>query len=157
MMDEQEKAGLERLRRLVAAESQVGKVLAAHIEDNPVCCISVDRRVPCVLLVWKQYSTSAQLRFVYESALDLLKKHRLSKILGDNTDLPTVHDEEQQWISANWMPRAAAAGLRFCAFKRSETHFVRVATDAIMDLAPAGLTLRSFDGLEETRRWLHDA
>src|SRR5579859_3578648 len=152
MDDEQDRAGLERLRRLAAAESRGGKSLAANIEDNPVCAISVDREVPCVVLVWKRYPTSAQLRFIHESVLDLISRYGLRKILGDDTDLPTLHDDDQDWITGNWMPRAVAAGLRFGAYKRAEAYSGKAARARILALAPAGLTLRACDDLMDARR-----
>lgn len=154
MNDEQDRAGLERWRRMVAAESREGEQLAEAIGDNPVCAVSVDRDLRCVTLVWRTYATGAQLRFIHESMLDLLKRHRLRKILRDDTDLPTLHDDDQQWIAGSWMPRAIAAGLRFSAYKTAEAYWGKVAMDQLMSLAPSGLTIRSFDDLEEARSWL---
>lgn len=153
---EQDRAGLERLRRLAAAESRDGKRLAANIEDNPVCSVSLDRQLHCVCLVWRRYTTSVQLRFIYESVLDLIGQHSLRKMLGDDTDLPTLHDDDQEWIAGNWMPRALAAGLRFGAYKRAAALSGKVARDRILALAPAGLTLRAFADLEEAQNWLRD-
>src|ERR1700761_9337082 len=79
---------MERLRALISQEANDGRQLAENIEDNQICAITIDASVPCVMVKWKRYATSFQLRFAHEAILDLLVKNRLQKILGDDTDLP---------------------------------------------------------------------
>jgi thiamine monophosphate kinase len=69
--------------------------------------MSLDKSVPCIAITWKQYATSTQLRFVHENVLQMLMRQRVSKILGDDTALPTIHAEDRVWITEDWMPRAS--------------------------------------------------
>jgi len=128
--------------------------LAENLADNPICAVTVDASIPCIVLVWKRYATSAQLRFIQESALRLLRENALHKILGDDTALPTIHGDDRSWIAENWMPRAIAAGLRAVASKSPLAHFGRVSVDAVLSVAPAPLIWRSFDDMAAARRWL---
>jgi hypothetical protein len=108
---------MEHLRDLLKKESGDSLKLLRDVKNSPICSISFDDTVPCISVVWKQYATSTQLRFVHETILHMLGKYRVSKVLGDDTALPTIHADDQTWITRNWMPRAIAAGLKAAAGK----------------------------------------
>lgn len=139
------------------APAHGGQSLIKDLADNPICAIEVDQAVPCVKVVWKRYGTSAQLRFVHEHILHLLQTHRIKAVLGDDTDLPTIHAEDQRWIIENWLPRARSAGLKAAASKRPRTHLGKLAVDAVQSFAPPGVQLRSFEKVEDARDWLLSA
>lgn len=154
--DLRENEALIRLRSQLETESGESLELIADIENNPICSVSFDGSVPCVVVVWKRYVTSTQLRFVHENVLHLLKKHGASKILGDDTALPTIHDKDQAWITENWMPRAVAAGLKAGASKSPVSYFGRLSVSCLCSQAPEGLTIRPFDDLADARQWLQN-
>lgn len=142
------------LRTRLASESGDSIKLLHDLKDNPICSVTLDETVPCIKVVWKQYATSTQLRFIHESLLHLIQKHRVNKILGDDTALPTIAAEDQAWIAYDWMPRAIAAGLRFAGSKNSESYFGRVSVNSIQLAVPKGVIIRSFETLEDAKRWL---
>ncbi len=106
------RSSLAQLMRLVEKESIDGIKLLENPNDNPICSLSYDETICCVTIVWRRYATSAQLRFVHEAIIQMLAQYGANKILGDDSDLPIVHAEDQKWITEDWMPRAKAAGLR---------------------------------------------
>ena len=125
--------------------------------NNSVCSITFDESVSCVFVVWKRYATSDQLRFTHESVLQLLKKHGATKVLGDDTALPTIHPEDQSWIVEDWIPRAQAVGLKCAASKSPNSHLARVSVKRVQSSLPAGLIARSFENLNDARHWLQTA
>jgi len=145
---------LRRLREQLRRESNDGLTLVKELMENPICALGIDETVPCVTVLWKRYATSTQVRFIYENILHLLQSRQLKGVLGDNTALPTIHAEDQRWISENWFPRAQAAGLKAGASKRPRSYLGKLAVDAVQTGAPASLELRSFDELEDARDWL---
>lgn len=145
---------LQQLRGCLLTGSTDGIALANNLADNPICSVSFDADVPCIVVKWKGYATSVQIRYVHECILSLLVKHKVDKILGDDTALRTIHAENQIWIAEDWMPRAMAAGLRAAAGKYSDWYFANVSIGNIRARAPAGLALRAFEDLAEARRWL---
>lgn len=145
---------INRFREQLAAESGDGSLLIAAPEDNPICSISVDESIPAVVIVWRRYATSVQLRFIHEYLLCLVQRHGVRKILGDDTALPTIHADDQAWITDEWMPRAVAAGLRVGASKSPRSHFGRLAIEHLRGGAPSGLTIRGFEDVTDARRWL---
>jgi hypothetical protein len=134
-----------------AAKAEVQEL--SNLDDNPVCKVQFDAEVPCITVIWKRPFTSAQLRFVGERLIDMIRQHKVSKILGDDTALPLIDADDQKWLAENWIPRAAAAGLRVAANKSPEAYFGRLAIERIKE-AQRQLTIRSFEQFEQARGWL---
>ena len=139
-----------------AGQTAEAPKLPQNLENNPVCSVLLDADVPCLTVVWKRQATSEQLRALHERLLELLRKHKLNKILGDDTALPQIEPEDQAWIVQDWMPRAVAAGLKLAANKSPEAYFGRLAVETIK-ASQSLLAIRSFDHFEEARRWLKNA
>jgi hypothetical protein len=148
-------AALDGLRLALETGSSDSLKLLARPKDNPICSLSYDPSVPCLLVVWKKYATSTELRFIHETLLVMLDAYGVSRILGDDSVLPIIHPDDETWIVENWMPRARAAGLKAAASKRSSFYFGNVSIDHILASAE-GLALRSFGDLDEARRWLRN-
>lgn len=145
---------LRPLRELLRQDSRDSFQLLKNVRDNPVCSITVDEASRCIVVVWKQYATQLQLRFIHENMLALIREHRLCKILGDDTALPTIPSEDRFWIIEDWFPRAIASGLRFAASKAPVSYFGKLSIDQIQSAAPAGIECRSFAKLDEAHQWL---
>ncbi len=145
---------LEQLRSLIEAESGDGLQLLTSLTNNPICSIHLDETVPCIAVAWKRYATSTQFRYVHESIIPLLKRHQVHLILDDDTLLPTIHAEDQRWVINDWMPRAAAAGLRAAVSIRPAAYFGRLAVERIRSQTCSGVAMRCFDELKTAWRWL---
>lgn len=145
---------LSKLRVQLETESSDGIKLLNNLKDNPICSVSLEESVPCIKVIWKQYATSTQLRFIHESILRLLQKHGVVKILGDDTALLTIHAEDQAWIVHDWMPRAIAAGLKFASSKNPDSYFGKVSVSSVQSALPIGIVVRSFERLDDAKRWL---
>jgi hypothetical protein len=114
---------LRALREKLRQDTRDSFQLLANFWDNPICSIIHDEAHHCIIVVWKQYATQIQLRDIHENLLTLICKHRVDKILGDDTALPAIPSEDRFWIIEEWFPRAVECGLRFAASKRPASHF----------------------------------
>lgn len=94
------------------------------------------------------------LRQLTEWVLELLLRQRMSKILGDDSGLAVSHVDDQVWLREDWMPRAAAAGLKAAASKSPFNYFGKQSVAQVQSGSPAGLALRSFEDLAQARAWL---
>jgi hypothetical protein len=146
----------DRLQYLVEGESSDGCALTRDLENNPICTVSYDPDIPCLVVKWKQYATSTQLRYIHECLVRLIKTHRVSKILGDDMDLVSIAAIDHNWIVHNWMPRAIAAGLKSAASIKPRAHFGQISVDRILSIVPVGLAIQSFDNFEAARNWLRN-
>lgn len=146
---------LTTLRKLLETASGNSLLLASNLEDNPICSVSFDDSVPCIAVLWKGYANSTQLRFIHESILHLVKELHVTKVLGDDTALTTIHSEDAKWIVEDWMPRAMAAGLKVVASITPTWYFGKLAVQNILSNAPPGFISRSFSDLGTAWKWLH--
>src|SRR5215813_1666271 len=119
--------------------------LLQNFRDNPICSIMHDEANRCIIVVWRQYATQIQFRYIHEKLLSLICEHRVFKILGDDSALPAIPSEDRFWVIDEWFPRAVECGLRFAASKRPDAYFGRLAVGHIQSAAPAGLQCRCFE------------
>jgi hypothetical protein len=150
-------ATLRELRKKLRQGSRDSFQLVENFRDNPICSVKHDEPNHCIIVVWRQYATRIQFRYIHEKLLSLICKHRFYKILGDDSALPAIPSEDRFWIIDQWFPRAVECGLRFAAIKRPDAYFGRLAVSHIQSAAPAGLQCRTFEKLEEAREWLDRA
>ena len=141
------------LEKRLIEESEDGRLLAANIHDNPICTLNFDAGIPGIVVVWRRYATSLQLRFIHEKLLGLIAEHGTQKVLGDDTGLSAIHPRDQEWILKDWFPRAFRAGLKAAASKRPSGYFGRVSTAYIQSRAEE-LVHQDFDDLASAREWL---
>jgi hypothetical protein len=139
-----------------AEDTLEARELLSDLQNNPVCSVLIDTDVPCLTVIWKREASSAQLRVVHETLIELIRRHKISKILGDDTALPHIDPEDQAWIALDWMPRAVEAGLKLAANKSPDAYFGRLAVEAIK-ASQSLVAIRSFEQFEEARRWLKNA
>lgn len=145
---------LRELHEKLRQDSRDSFQLLENFRDNPICSIRHDEANRCIVIVWRQYATQTQFRYIHEKLLSLICEHRAYKILGDDTALPAIPSEDRFWIIDEWFPRAVKCGLRFAASKQPEAYFGRLAISHIQSAAPTGLQCRAFEKLEEAREWL---
>jgi hypothetical protein len=145
---------LAGLREALRRESGEGLALLDNPYDNPICSIGVDESIPCLTVSWKRYATSTQLRFILEHVIHMLEKHRVSRILGDDSAIPVIHAIDREWIARDWFPRALAAGWRASANRIPKNYFGQLTTSSVQSEAPAEVVIRSFTELSEARQWL---
>ena len=145
---------LRGLREKLRQDTRDSFQLLGNFWDNPICSIIHDEASRSIIVVWKQYATQIQLRYIHENLLTLIYKYRVDKILGDDTALLAIPSEDRFWIIAEWFPRAVECGLRFAASKRPTSYFGKLSVSHIQSAAPAGIECRSFEQLHEAREWL---
>ena len=150
-----EEPPLVELSKLVA-ESHDGAQLLQNPYDNPICKLSYNKDVKCIEVVWRKYATSPQLRYIHETILCMLVQHSVSKILGDYSDLPIIHAEDQRWVVERWLLRARAAGFKAAASVISMTFFGRVSIGAIQSTFAREIQVRNFRNVHAARNWLND-
>jgi hypothetical protein len=152
-----DRISLVELSRMVEQESHEGILLLQNPRDNPICKLGYDTEVRCIEVVWRKYATSAQLRYVHEMILLMLRQYSAEKILGDDTELPIIHAEDQRWIIGEWLPRARTAGLKVAASTTSMTFFGRVAIGAVQSQLAREIQIRNFGNIHSARSWLRNA
>lgn len=146
-------SAFEGLQHLLDGQSG-SAALARNIENNPICAVSYEGAVPCLFVQWRGRANSSHIRYIHESLLRLIEKHRVSKILGDDADLTAIPPADQEWIVSDWMPRAIAAGLKAAASRMPNRYNARTSVKRILSEVPDCLSIRTFESLREAKDWL---
>ncbi|HYD73101.1 MAG TPA: hypothetical protein VEF55_08185 [Candidatus Binatia bacterium] len=117
--------------------------------------IEYDADVPCVVMNWKGYATSAAFREGNARVLTEITDRRASKLLGDVSDFVLIGVEDQAWLSEVWIPRAMHAGLRKIALVQPTFYFNRVAIDTVAQkLDRDRVEVGFFDNASAAKDWL---
>jgi hypothetical protein len=117
--------------------------------------IDYDGDIPCVVMIWKGYATSAAFREGNARVLSEITARRASKLLGDVTDFVLIGAEDQAWLNEVWIPRALHAGLRKVALVQPSFYFNRVAIDTVAQkLDRDRVALGFFDNRDAAKAWL---
>lgn len=145
---------LTELSRSVERESHEGSPLLKSPFDNSICQLCFDEDARCIQVVWRKYATSAQLRYIHEIILLMLDQYKVDRILGDDSDLPIVHAEDQQWIVDEWLPRARLKGLRAVATTVSMTFFGRLSIRSVQSRLAREIQVQNFGSVHTARSWL---
>jgi hypothetical protein len=86
--------------------------------------------------------------------LDLLKQKGAAKVLNDNTLVTGPWQEAAEWTAQEWFPNMINAGLKYFAWIFSTNIFAELSAKKAM---PATDMIKSFNSLEDARRWLINA
>ena len=120
-----------------------------------VCTVRHDPEIPCVVMIWQGYATSAEFRSANERVLSTLNETRATKLLGDVSRFVLIDTEDQKWLNYFWIPRAIEAGLRHVALVQPTYYFNKVAVENVgNNVDPTRLTLSFFGDVSSAREWL---
>ena len=117
--------------------------------------VEYDTEVPCVVMIWKGYATSAAFKESNAQVLAKIAAHNANKLLGDITDFVLISAEDQAWLNQVWIPRAMHAGLRKIALVQPTFYFNRVAAASVAQkIDPERVKIGFFSTRAEARDWL---
>lgn len=123
--------------------------------ENECCTIDVHAETDCLVFIWKGLLPSKSFREAHLHALNLIRKHQLTKILGDARRMKTIGSADADWILNFWMPGAIAAGLRYNAIIESDYIFNQNSINNIIERTDTTkVTFRYFREEESALRWL---
>jgi hypothetical protein len=123
--------------------------------ENECCSIELVAEASCLVMTWKGLLPSPAFREVHQQALSLIRKHSLTKILGDARRMKTIGSADGEWITNYWLPSANAAGFRYYAIIESDYIFNQNSLNSIIDRTdPEKVVFRKFKEFEPAIQWL---
>ena len=125
------------------------------LRPEPDFHVSYAPEVPCAIMVWRGYHTSASFREKNEQVLAFLTACRAAKLLCDIRHFLLIDSTDQAWLNEYWLPKALAAGLRQCAIVTPLYYFNRVAVQSVVGrIDTQVLQVEYFESAVRARRWL---
>ena len=111
--------------------------------------------IDSVIMEWKGYATSQEFREGTELMLELLIANNTFKVLAAIKDMAIIAKEDQEWLDADFLPRATTSGFRVLAVVRPESYFNRVAIESISYRVDKNkLAINFFDDNRDATEWL---
>lgn len=117
--------------------------------------IYFEESLNAVVMEWDGYATSNQFREGTELMMNVLIKHKASKVLADIKDMVLIGMEDQKWLDEVFLPRAIKFGFKTIAIIRPDSYFNKVAVESVSyKVDKEKLTINFFDNIEEAKNWL---
>jgi hypothetical protein len=91
---------------------------------------------------------------VLDAIIRALRAHHGSRWLLDGRKMRVVKQADQEWITKNWLPRAASAGLRLAAIVMPTSAVAMTNIDDAARVSENGIDVRFFSTVEKAAAWL---
>ena len=125
--------------------------------DEPFLTIYWEAEDRIVRAQWKDEVGGEPMRRGLEAGLALIHQQRAQKWLVDSRLLGAIDPIDVKWVNDNWMPRAAAAGLRFMAFVMAKKVVMQMTMKSfIARINERELSTAFFDDVDQARAWLRE-
>ncbi len=123
--------------------------------DQQIYHIFYDPEAGIVVMEWDGYATSTQFREGTEMMLQMLVKHKATKVLGDIRNMVLIGLEDQKWLETDFLPRAIQQGFTAIAMLRPAHYFNQVAVETVSyKVDKDKLSIQFFDSREKAIEWL---
>ncbi len=117
------------------------------IHHDTVSTLSFDAGVPCSLIVWHGFASSADFRATCMRGLDLMRERRFSKGISDARNLRIISLADQQWFTEEYVPMVLELGLSpvlYSAVVLPRDFFGRQSLDQIVDQVDEVMTQTTY-------------
>lgn len=132
-----------------------------HVTHN--CTIEYDQSVPCIIDNINGFLLSEEFRMHLEKGLELAieKKKINGKIgwLGNTQCASGFSADDLDWLTHNWLPRAADAGIKYMATIFPEDQVAQFTADIVTEEFDSASTttsieIRYFSDVHSAKEWL---
>ncbi|XXX79461.1 hypothetical protein WMF30_11865 [Sorangium sp. So ce134] len=128
-----------------------------HVDERWVT-VSWEAEIQAVLVEWKGFAASKDLRTALDAALDLVHRKKATRCLGDCLRAGPTSQDDQRWANESWLPRMVAQGVRRIAYVMPRSAIARMSlTRTVTRFEGRDLLQAQFDGIAEARAWLISA
>lgn len=128
----------------------------SKVEIGKHCSLTVLPEIPCVEIQWMGMPSSEEFRKGCDTAIELMQKNGISKVLTDNSQAQLFKVDDQKWLNDNWLPRAELAGYKVSATILGDSDaFVKFAAQSIASKRDHSKFLNKFfKTRDEALEWL---
>jgi hypothetical protein len=120
---------------------------------NEYLAISYDLANDWLYVDWHAEQTEASVQANCLVMLELVKQHRVRRVLNDNRRVRTMWSDAAEWGGQVWFPAMADAGVEYFAWIYSPHLYSRLSTDLTLQFATRPVVL-TFDDEDTAQRWL---
>lgn len=123
--------------------------------DSPQVEISWNEAFQIVELRWKAFAQGEQFRTAMNKVLDLVGLKHGSKVLYDNRNMSVISQDDQAWVSQNWVKRAS--DIQYCAVVQPEKTVAKSSLNRIVGtIDEFPYEMNFFQSTDDAVQWLAD-
>ncbi|HEX9097346.1 MAG TPA: hypothetical protein VF990_14755 [Candidatus Dormibacteraeota bacterium] len=100
------------------------------------------------------WASTSEAQVLLDAIIQALKAHHGSRWLLDARKMKVLKQSDQDWITQNWLPRAAAAGLKLAAIVLPMSMVTMTNVEDVAKVAENGIDTRFFPTVEKAGEWL---
>ncbi|GAC1587347.1 MAG: hypothetical protein NVS3B21_02150 [Acidimicrobiales bacterium] len=128
------------------------------ISDESWARIDVDDEVSRIIVTWKGFALTEELRQTLTQATAVIREHRTATYLADCRLRRAVPLDGQAWMVDVWFPKVLRSGiLHKMAIVLPERSIARTNMGAIIEqVSGRDFASRSFEGIEAAVAWLDE-
>jgi hypothetical protein len=123
--------------------------------DKPFLIVHYDEAVKCIIMEWKGFAFTNEMREGHNKGLELLKEKKAFRWISDLRLAKTVAEDDQEWLREDWKPRLLEAGMRYSAIIVPQSALGRIQMKTLMERSKDKIAERRyFDDIREAKAWL---
>jgi hypothetical protein len=122
--------------------------------DTPRVRLHWDSEARWVYIGYGEWPTPEEVKTGIDACLDALREHRATRCLSDSRKRRVMKPEAQQTLIDDWLPRAAALGLKRLAIVLPESQVALSTVESLLPAYRTHLETESFATIEEAAAWL---
>ncbi len=103
---------------------------------------------------WKAPPTSKEFREGTNVLITAFEHFKTGKLVSDVRQMGAVLSDDQQWILADWIPRARKAGFSHSALIIPEDIFTQMALEGMSEQSGDQLPSKNFDNIKDAVEWI---
>ena len=103
---------------------------------------------------WTGFQNLTTIQHGGKLMIEMLKKHKVRKILNDNTGVLGKWSEASEWVGMKLFPQLEKAGLKYFAWIYSPSGFSQLSAKKSVDVMLGNITTQLFTSIEAGTKWL---
>lgn len=126
--------------------------------DRPgVARVTWNQGLKAACLELHGWADTSEAQAMLDAIIAALKEHHGSRWLLDGRKMRVLKQSDQDWITQNWLPRAAAAGMRLAAVVLPTSAVTMTNVEDVARVSENGIDVRFFSTVELASGWLKAA
>lgn len=122
--------------------------------DTPRVRLHWDSEARWIYIGYGEWPTPEEVNTGIEACLDALREHHATRCLSNSRKRRAMKPKAQQALIEDWLPRAAALGLKRLAIVIPESQVALSTVESLLPAYRAHLEAESFATVEEAAAWL---
>ncbi len=117
--------------------------------------IEADKKNDWLYYKWRGFLLIEELKTGYNKILEILEQEKVTNALADHSNIVGPWNEANEWLVAEWTPKANKLGLKNLAINTAGDLFSNISLELfLINNKNTNYATQVFDTLEDAKNWL---